>query len=89
MSFHFSLHFSGEPNTLHDSDDDGVSLRCSRRIAEAYKRARSQEDADDELACLRKAGVILPNGFQQIKPLFAEEGEMFLNLFNGGKRGWV
>ncbi|KAK3908831.1 Peroxisome biogenesis factor 10 [Frankliniella fusca] len=73
----------GEPYTLDSDDDDAdVGLRCSRRLAEAYKRARSQEDADDEVACLKRAGVLLPNGFKQMKPFFSEEGEMLLSLFN-------
>lgn len=70
------------------SEDMDASVRCSQRLASAYQRARNTEDGDEEVECLRKAGVILPNGFQQIEPLFLAEGEMLLSSFNQGK-AWV
>jgi len=71
--------------TLNDFGEDDVFLRSSRRQAEAYRRASSKADAEDEVACLKRAGVILPNGFTTMEPLHLAEGEMLLDIFGRGE----
>jgi len=56
--------------------------RVGRVLAEAYSKASSKEDVDDEVEALKKAGVILPNGFTPMPPLFHKAGEDIVNFFN-------
>jgi hypothetical protein len=69
--------FSGGP--LPDREEM-VAERISQRLADAYLLSKSQKYVDDEVKALKKAGVLLPNGFTPLPPLFSEEGEDYLKL---------
>ncbi|XP_034246647.1 uncharacterized protein LOC117648300 isoform X1 [Thrips palmi] len=71
-----------DEDSSDESDDEDISMRCSRQLVNAYQRANTSEDADDELRCLKRAKVLLPNGFKQLPPLFSRHGEELSKLFN-------
>lgn len=71
------------PDFPGEIDDDCV--RVNRTLAAAYRNASSQSDIDDEVACLKRAGVLLPNGFQPMPPFFSEFGEILSDVYNKDK----
>ena len=60
-------------------DPNDPSARILKTVTNAYEKASSQQDADDEVRALKEAGVILPNGFTPLPPLCLDEGELLLN----------
>ena len=57
-------------------------IRVGRVLANAYKNCSSQSYIDEEAEYLERAGVLLPNGFTPMPPLFSEEGGEMLLAFD-------
>ena len=49
-----------------------------KNLAQAYSQCRRQVYIDEEVEYLKRKGVLLPNGFEPLPPLFSEEGEALL-----------
>ena len=58
-----------------------IEERMLRTTAEAYQRASSKTDAEEECEYLERMGVLLPNGFTPMPPMFSEAGEELLKSF--------
>jgi len=57
---------------------DAMQRRVGDVLVSAYSKASTcQEDLDD-IAALKAAGVILPNGFKPMSPLSMKEGDELL-----------
>lgn len=77
----FIICFPGEEVDQHLAQAEEIEERIMKKTAEAYKRASSQADADEESEYLRRMRVLLPNGFTPLPPLFSEAGEELLKMF--------
>jgi len=65
--------------------DDNLEERVTRTAAEAYRKANSQSDAEDECEYLKRHGVILPNGFTPMPPLQLKIGDDLLETIDNDK----
>jgi hypothetical protein len=66
----------------HFGELDAVEERMCKKLVNTYKRLKSTAYQDEEVAYLKRHGVLLPNGFTPDPPLFSESGEIMLKLFN-------
>lgn len=76
MTFSNYIFPGAEGATFEELDD--IQTRITQNTLEAYKKARSTSDAEEESEYLRRKGVLLPNGFTPLPPLYMEEGEALL-----------
>jgi len=89
MSFYYNKRPSGDgPHwawlrswflTLPSGDDNDPAIKVNRILTDAYRRARTYDDEEDVIRCLKKNGVILPNNFQPMEPMCDIFGESLID----------